>query len=99
MQKRLLFDQNPVLLICKISGPSLRRRILNLQALTFAMVLAAAAILGFSGPVHASSGNAALITGPYSIAPSADGTTATVNVAGIQNTTTATTTGSLGFQL
>jgi hypothetical protein len=48
---------------------------------------------------HASSGDAAFVAGTYTITPSADGSTAIVNVAGIQNTTTTTTTGSLGFAL
>jgi hypothetical protein len=48
---------------------------------------------------RASTGDAAFVAGTYTITPSADGTTATVNVAGIQNTTTNVTSGSLGFEL
>jgi hypothetical protein len=47
----------------------------------------------------ASTGDAAFVGGTYLITPSADGTTAVIQVAGINNTTTNITTGSLGFEL
>jgi hypothetical protein len=47
----------------------------------------------------ASTGDVAFVAGPYTITPNANGTTATVDVAGIQNTTTNVTSGSLGFEL
>ena len=48
---------------------------------------------------RASTGNAAFVAGNYEISPSANGSTAVVQVAGIRNTTASTTTGSLGFEL
>ena len=46
-----------------------------------------------------STGNAAFVGGNYEITPSSDDTSAVVEVAGIRNTTSNTTTGSLGFEL
>jgi sugar lactone lactonase YvrE len=47
----------------------------------------------------ASTGDAGFIGGNYEISPSANGTTAAVQVAGIRNTTANATSGSLGFEL
>jgi hypothetical protein len=47
----------------------------------------------------ASTGDAAFLPGNYEIMPSADDTTAVVQVAGIRNTTANATSGSLGFEL
>lgn len=47
----------------------------------------------------ASAGNAAFVAGNYEITPSADDTSAVVQVASIRNTTATTTSGSLGFEL
>jgi len=68
------------------------------RATTLALV---AALLSWSLPalVRASTGDAAFIGGTDTILPSTDGTTAEVSVAGIQNTTTNVTSGSLGFAL
>lgn len=63
------------------------------------LLVAISGVLLGVGRVQASVGDAAFIAGAYTITPSSDGSTATVNVAGIQNTTTSTTSGSLGFAL
>jgi hypothetical protein len=63
------------------------------------LLVISGALLGSTKRVEASVGDVAFITGAYTITPSADGSTATINVAGIQNTTTSTTSGSLGFAL
>lgn len=47
----------------------------------------------------ASTGDAGFVGGNYEISPSANGSTAVVQVAGIHNTTASTPTGSLGFEL
>jgi hypothetical protein len=47
----------------------------------------------------AATGDAAFVAGNYEITPSADGSSAITQVAGIRNTTASTTTGSLGFEL
>jgi hypothetical protein len=63
------------------------------------ILLLVAAAWGLCSRVDASTGDAAFIAGSYTITPNANGTTATVAVAGIQNTTTSTTSGSIGFAL
>jgi hypothetical protein len=70
----------------------------RLTLIRFALV---ATLLSWTCPalVHASTGDAQFIGGTYTISPSTDGTTAQVSVAGIQNTTTNVTSGSLGFAL
>jgi hypothetical protein len=61
--------------------------------------LIATCFLFVCAPLWASTGNAAFIGGSYLITPSPGDTTATVQAAGIRNTTASTTTGSLGFEL
>jgi hypothetical protein len=85
-------------LTCDKRGRSLARRFRSIQKLAIAVVFMLA-VSGVSNKVLASSGNVAFIAGPYTITPSSDGKTTTFNVAGIANTTTSTTSGSLEFQL
>jgi hypothetical protein len=73
-----------------------------MKGLTRWMLIALALVgtsIGIVGGAEASVGDAAFVAGTYTITPSTDGSTAAVNVAGIQNTTTSTTSGSLGFAL
>jgi hypothetical protein len=99
MLKQESFARTLIPLTYNGSGPSIiARHFLPLQRLALAVVFMAT-FLGLSNKVLASSGNVAFIVGPYTITPSSDGKTTTFNVAGIANTTTSTTSGSLEFQL
>ena len=69
----------------------------RIHLLVACMMAAAAAVT--PPDASASTGDAAFVAGKYEILPAASGSTASVQVAGIQNTTVNTTTGSLGFEL